>query len=98
MNPSICSQILCNYSRLKEDSYGKFDEDTWYLIYDFEKVCDAALAAEPLLMRLLELKIDGVSNIEIQEIIQTEFGIKYTVEYISSLWRKKIPRLIAAAA
>ena len=27
-----------------------------------------------------------------------EFGIKYTVEYISSLWRRKIPKLIAAAA
>lgn len=27
-----------------------------------------------------------------------EFGIKHSLEYISSLWRNKIPRLIASAA
>ena len=27
-----------------------------------------------------------------------EFGIKHSLEYISSLWRKKIPMLIASAA
>lgn len=27
-----------------------------------------------------------------------EFGIKHSVEYISSLWRNKIPKLIASAA
>ena len=27
-----------------------------------------------------------------------EFGIKHSVEYISSLWRKKIPGMIAAVA
>ena len=30
--------------------------------------------------------------------LQFEFGIKHSVEYISSLWRNKIPKLIAAAA
>lgn len=98
LDPAVCSAILCNYSRLKEDSYDKFDQDTWYLIYDFEKVCDQALAEHPLYMRLVECKIDGLQNIEIQEILQTEFGIKHSLEYISSLWRKKIPKLIASAA
>ena len=27
-----------------------------------------------------------------------EFGIKHSLEYISSLWRKKIPKLIASQA
>ena len=27
-----------------------------------------------------------------------EFGIKHSVEYISSLWRNKIPKLIASVA
>ena len=27
-----------------------------------------------------------------------EFGIKHSVEYISSLWRNKIPKLIASEA
>ena len=98
MDPRVCEAILCNYSRLKQDSWDRFEGDTWYLIYDFEKLCDKALQNFPLYMRLVECKIDGMQNIEIQETLQFEFGIKHSVEYISSLWRNKIPKLIAAAA
>ena len=98
LDPKVCSAILCNYSRLKQDSWGNFESDTWYLIYDFENICDKALERYPLYMRIVEYKIDGMQNIDIQEAIQQEFGIKHSVEYISSLWRKKIPALIASAA
>ena len=30
--------------------------------------------------------------------MQEEFGIKHSIEYISSLWCNKIPKLIASAA
>ena len=36
MDPAIVSAILCNYSKLKQDSCDKFDGDTWYLIQAFE--------------------------------------------------------------
>ena len=98
LNPEICSAILCNYSRLKQDSWDQFEGDTWYLIYDFENICDKALADYPLYMRIVECKIDGMQNIDIQQILQMEFGIKHSLEYISSLWRNKIPKLIASAA
>ena len=98
MNPAVCSAVLCNYSRLKEDSWDRFNGDTWYMIYDFERTCDKALADYPLYMRLVEYKIDGLSNLVIQEELQKEFGIKHSVEYISSLWRNKIPKMIASAA
>ena len=58
----------------------------------------SALEEYPLYMRIVEYKIDGMQNIDIQEAIQQEFGIKHSLEYISSLWRKKIPSLIASAA
>lgn len=98
MNPKICEAILCNYSRLKQDSWNRLEGDTWHMIYDFEKLVDRALEPYPLYMRLLEYKIDGLQNLIIQEKLQLEFGIKHSVEYISSLWRNKIPKLIAAAA
>ena len=98
MNPKICEAILCNYSRLKQDADGKFEGDTWYMIYDFENLCEKALEKYPLYMRLVEYKIDGMQNIDIQVELQLEFGIKHSVEYISSLWRNKIPKLIASAA
>jgi len=98
LDPNVCSAILCNYSKLKEDSWEDFEGDTWYLIYDFEQTCDKALEEYPMYQRLLELKIDGVQNTDIQLILQQEFGIKHSIEYISALWRKKIPQLIASAA
>lgn len=98
MDPNICSAILCNYSKLKEDSYDKFNSDTYYLIKDFENITDKALEPHPLYMRLLQYKIDGKQNIEIQNLLEEEFGIKHSLEYISSLWRNKIPKIIAQCA
>ena len=70
VDPNVCSAILCNYSRLKQDSWGNFESDTWYLIYDFENICDKALEDYPLYMKIVEYKIDGMQNIDIQEAIQ----------------------------
>lgn len=98
MDPKVVSAILCNYSKLKEDSYDRFEGDTWYLIQAFEDICDKALEDFPLYMRLVECKIDGMQNIDIQAVLESEFGIKHSLEYISSLWRNKIPKLIAQTA
>ena len=98
MNPVVCQTILCNYSRLKQDSYDRFEGDTWYLIQALEDITDKALKEYPIHHRILEYKIDGKSNAEIRTLIQEEFDTLYTPEYISALWCKKIPRLIADAA
>lgn len=98
LNPKVCSAILCNYSRLKQDSYACFDKDLWYLMFDFDDISYKALKKYPLYLRLMEYKIDGMQNTEIQNKLQVEFGIKHSQEYISSLWRKKIPNLIASEA
>lgn len=98
MDHKVVSAILCNYSRLKEDSYDQFEGDTWYLIQALESICDKALADYPIYQRILEMKIDKKQNNEIQEALAKEFQTTYSVEYISSLWRNKIPKLIAAEA
>ncbi len=98
MDRHVIEAILCNYSKLKEDSYDQFRGDVWYLIQAFEEVCDKALENFPIYQRIVELKIDKRQNREIQQALQEEFGETYTVEYISSLWRNKIPRTIAVQA
>lgn len=98
MDPNVISAILCNYSKLKEDSYDQFDGDMWYLIQSFENICDQALEEFPIYQRIVELKIDKRQNNEIQELLKEEFGTTYSIEYISSLWRNKIPKLIAEEA
>ena len=97
-NPKVVSAILCNYSLMKQESWGEFEKDLWYLMQEFDEVADAALKEYPLYDRICEYKVDGLQNIDIQEKIQEEFGIKHSVEYISSLWRNKIPKLIASEA
>ena len=90
------SALLCNYSALKEDAWGKFTSDSYYMMEDLDNLIEKTLRDEyPLYYKLLIYKIDGKQNIEIQELLNDEFGIKYSVEYISSLWRNKIPKLLA---
>ena len=97
-DPKVCSAILCNYSRLKENSYGKFDSDLYYLIEAFDDVCDRALKDYPMYNKIVLYKIDGMQNADIQQVLKEEFGTTHSLEYISSLWRKKIPNLIASQA
>ena len=63
---------------------------------DLDNLIEKTLKDEyPLYYKLLIYKIDGKQNVEIQELLAEEFGISYSVEYISSLWRNKIPKLLA---
>lgn len=98
LNPAVCSAILRNYSKLKENGYGNFHSDTWFLMQDFDRVATTALAPYPYYERLVEYKVDGLQNSEIRQLLQKEFGTSHSLEYLSSLWRNKIPRLIASAA
>ena len=98
INPKICSTVLCNYQKLKDRSVGVYDSDTWYFMHDFDELYKVAMKDYPLYDKLVQYKIDGYQNSEIQEMIEEEFGIKHSLEYISSLWRNKIPNIIASAA
>jgi hypothetical protein len=31
-NPKVVSAILCNYSLMKQESWGEFEKDLWYLM------------------------------------------------------------------
>lgn len=93
------SMLLCNYSRLKEDSWERNNSDIKWMLYDFENLIDRTFEKEhPLLYKIIIYKIDGKQNSDIQELIEEEFGVKHSVEYISSLWRQKIPKMIVEQA
>ena len=98
LDQRVCSAILCNYSKLKEESAGKLTKDLYYLMESFDEITSQALANYPLYERIVEYKIDGIHNAEIVERLKEEFDITHTPEYISCLWRNKIPKIIASAA
>lgn len=98
LDPKTVSAILCNFTKLKETSREKLQSDTWYVIRDFEELMKKVLNKYPLYNRIVEYKMDFKPNTEIQELLEKEFGFTHSLEYISSLWRNKIPKLIASAA
>lgn len=98
-NPKHISLLLINYSKLKEETYAHFTSDAYYLIKDLEDLVDKTLKDNfPMYFDLIVYKIDGKTNDEIQELLYQDYGIKHSVEYISSLWRNKIPKMLAKKA
>ena len=98
LDPNVCSAILSNYSKLKQDGAGDFHNDLWFLMETFDDISNRALMSNPVYDKIVELKIDGKTNQQIQDAIQLEFGIKHSLEYLSTLWKKKIPAIIASQA
>ena len=94
-NPKHVAAILTYYNALKADVAGRYSDDFFYLMEDFDKLLKRSLKNYPMLALIVKYKFDGKSGLEIQAAIEKEFGIKHTVEYISSLWRNKIPKIIS---
>lgn len=91
--------LLCNYSKLKEDCWGHFDSDWWYLMEDFDNLSEKALKEDyPILYDIMIYKIDGLQNKDIAARIKQDYDVSYSVEYLSAVWRKKIPKIIADKA
>ena len=98
-NEKHISALLCNYVKIKEDSWSDFNGNSKWLIMDLENIIDNTLKEKfPLYYDLVIYKIDGKQNQEIQELLENKHGIKHSIEYISSLWRNKIPKIIAEQA
>ena len=98
-NPKHISLLLVNYSKLKEETYSKFTSDAYYLMQDLENLIDSTLKEDfSMYFDLVVYKIDGKTNEEIQELLYKDYGIHHSGEYISSLWRNKIPKMLAKKA
>lgn len=97
-DPKVCAAVLNNYSKLKEDSWGVFEGETCFFMEDFDRVADTALADYPIYEKIVELKVDGLSNADIQAEINSTFGVEYSMQWISSIWTTRVPKLIASAA
>ena len=98
LEPKHVCALLCNYSKLKQNSHDKFTSDIYYMMMALDEIATEALADYPLYEDIVIYKIDGLQNKDIQKKIQETYNITYSIEYISSLWRNKIPKLIAEAA
>lgn len=98
LNQSCVSLLLCYYSQLKEESMDDFQSDMRFMLFDLENLVEEALEDEPILYDLLIWKIDGYTNEEIVHLMEDQHGIFHAAQYYSTLWRKRIPKLITEQA
>lgn len=97
-DPRVCSAILCDYQRLRQSAQGSPWSDTWALLEDFDALVRKSLANYPFYDTITKCKIQGLQNQEIQKVLEATYGTTHSIEYISTIWRKKIPCIIASAA
>ena len=94
-NEEHISALLRNYWLLKDRVEDKNDSDLKWLMLDFNNLIKSTLKEKyPLYYDLTLCKFINKSNAEIQKILYEKYQIKYSIEYISSLWRNKIPKLL----
>lgn len=94
-NEEHISALLRNYWLLKDRVEDKNDSDLKWLMLDFDNLIKSTLKEKyPLYYDLTLCKFINKSNAEIQKILYEKYQIKYSIEYISSLWRNKIPKLL----
>lgn len=95
-NYTHVSAILCNYTVLKEKAYDELENDIRWILEDLENIIEIALPKNyPMYYDIIIWKIDGKSNLEIQQLLAEKYNTTHSQEYISSLFRNKIPKIIA---
>lgn len=90
--------LLTYYSLLKEECQDDLNSDMHWLLIDLDNLVDRALKDQPSLYQLLIWKVDGHSNEEIKQLMEEQLGIVHTEQYYSTLWRKRIPKIISTLA
>jgi hypothetical protein len=58
-NPDHVSALLCNFHALKLETRGKFSNDFYYLIEDFETLMEKVLIDYPVYYDIVKMKMDG---------------------------------------
>lgn len=94
--PEHVSEILNNYARLKQALWEDLHNDLRWTLLDLEHLIEEYVRdQQPIYYQILLMKIGGDTNEEIQNALGDDWGKHHSQEYISSLWRNKIPELIA---
>ena len=97
-NTDHVSALLCNYEKLKEENWSNCTGDAKWMLMDFDNLIAETFKDDPMLRDVVYGKIYGYTNLEIQIGLKEKYGSTYTIEYLSSLWRNKIPKMIVDTA
>lgn len=87
--------LLKFYSSLVQNSYFDLENDMRWILKDLDNLIEKTLSDKPMYHDIIIMKIDGKSNQDIKNFLIEKYNKNYTVEYISYLYKHRIPSMIA---
>lgn len=93
-NPENVYQLLKQYTSIKEKHYDKMDDD-WNYLYDMLDKIISNICWNDAHWDILQMKVNNYSNEEVANYIYKKYDIHYSVNYISTIFRRHISRDIA---
>ena len=96
-NPNHIYNLLEMYGTLKENSFENLDCDMKYVLWELESYIERAKLSEARFLILVR-KIDKATNEQIRDELQEKFGLNYSDNYISTIYKQMICSQIAKAA
>lgn len=97
-SPEQVLTLILNYTALKLEFREENNSDIKWILEDLDNLIKEALGDKPVLLYILQQKIIGTNNEAIREGLLKNYNVEHTEEYISSLYRNKIPNCIANLA
>lgn len=97
-DPEHVSALLCNYEKLEQENWANCMGDVKWMLMDFKNLINIAFANNPILLDITLYKMYSYTNAEIQKILKMKHDTTFSIEYLSYLWRNKIPKMIAETA
>lgn len=95
LNPDHIAAILQNYEGLKTQTRGANRDDFYYLMEDFDALMRKSFVDYPQYLDIIRAKWDNQTNAQIGQMLRTKYGLNHCDQYISKLWREKIPKQMA---
>lgn len=96
-NPNHIYNLLEMYGTLKENSFENLDCDMKYVLWELEDYIERSNLSEAR-KHILVRKVDKATNEQIRDELQEKFGLNYSDNYISTIYKQMICTQIAKAA
>lgn len=97
-NPKHISALLSNFEKLETSNWANVQNDAKWVLEDLQELIERTFAEKPILLEVTKAKMHSLSNAEIQELLMEKFNTSYSAEYLSFLWKNKIPKMIVETA
>ena len=96
-DPVTIYRLLRDYKIMKEN-HGNDISSIWKLLYDTLDEAIESGGFSDCLWDILEMKVNGMRNPAVADIVLKEYGVTYNDNYISTLFTKSISKKVARGA